>query len=248
MRTIRLDVRMNRALVMTAALTAVAAMGWGAPAVQAAPIAAGSSGTAPYTKIAGEVNLTGRDLPGWKQTPNSPSPSDQANSDRLASCAGAVPPSKADIINAYSPYFDQGNTEVSSSVAFVTSRAVGATDLKAMSGPKLVSCLTKLLLPYLHQQLPAGTKVTRFQMTAFHPSWSPPRSFGYRAFLGLSIVTKAGAAPVKATLDLDVIGFLVGRAEVELSATDQGAVPDQRLEQRLASELVGRADKYASRT
>lgn len=237
---------MSRAFVSMAAVVAMTTLGLGAPAAEAAPAPASSSSTANFTKIAGEVNLTGRDLPGWKPSPDVQSSSDRANSDLLATCAGAIPPSKANIIDLYSPYFDQGNTEVSSDVAFVHSRAVGATNLQAMSGPKLVPCLKKLLLPYLDHTLPAGTKVTSFQMTAFHPSWSPPHSFGYRVLLTLSIVAKAGATPVKASLDLDEIGFLVGRAEVELSDTEQGATPGQRLEQRLVSLLASRADKYAS--
>src|SRR5580692_3028620 len=62
------------------------------------------------------INLKASDLPGWKQSPDTTSSSDDATSSRLAACAGAQNPSKVDVVDVSSPNFDQGQTEVSSDV------------------------------------------------------------------------------------------------------------------------------------
>lgn len=234
---------MKKSLGAMAAMAMVGTQACAAPAWGAAT--AGASSTAALRKIANEVNLTAKDLPGWKQTPNTPSASDQATSDKIAQCAGANPPSKVTIVDVDSPYFDQGGDELSSDVTFVRTREDGTSDLKAMTGTKLVPCLKSFMVPYLQHNLPAGAKLSGFQIKVYHPSWSPPSSFGYRMDLQLSATPK-GSTTV--SLHLDVIGFLVGRAEVELTDSSEGSAPSRPLEQRLVTLMAARADKYASST
>ena len=68
---------------------------------------------------AAKINLVGTDVPGWKPSPNVNSSTDNAMSNRLASCVGTHPPSGVNIVDINSPYFDLGNAEVTSNVAVV---------------------------------------------------------------------------------------------------------------------------------
>ena len=228
------------------------ALAFGAVVVASSPLAVGASAASPSTlntdrAIANDINLTAKDLPGWQASPDVTTKTNKASAARLAACLGTPRPATADEAKVNSPYFDSGNQEESSSVTFKRTRQDGAEALKAETGPKVVSCLRKVAIPVFRSALPKGTPVTRFQVTVLRPSWLPRSCFAYRLVLVFS--TKDGtAAPVTTMLVADDFGFLVGRAEVDLSSDNVGAPPGIALEQRLLSTLVSRADKYASKT
>jgi hypothetical protein len=184
------------------------------------------------------INLKASDLPGWKQSPNTTTSADQATSSRLAACAGAKSPNKIDVVDVSSPYFDQGQTEVSSDVTMVRSHADGLADLKALTSSKLSGCVQQILVPELNKDLPVGATVSNLQISAFAPSGAPRDSFGLRIALSVT-VPQQGAVPI----NIDTIGFLDGRAEVELDATQTGGDPSTSLEQELLSFLVTRAQQ-----
>ena len=191
---------------------------------------------------ASAINLTATDLPGWKQTPNTSSSADQAMASRLATCAGAKDPSLVDVVDVQSPNYDQGQTEVSSDVTMVRTHADGVADLEALRGSKLDACVQQIAVPELKNGLPTGATLSDLQVDAIQPAGLPQDSFGLRLDASVAI-PQEGTVSVSS----DVIGFLSGRAEIELQASQvQGGAPSQTLEQRLLSLLVTRARRSVS--
>ncbi len=111
---------------------------------------------------AAKINLVSSDLPGWTQSPNIDTSSDEAASNQLAVCSGAQDPPKIDVADINSPYFDQGNTEVTSDMTVVRDRGDAVQDLAGMKGKKLLPCLQQLFIPGLKTQLPKGAAVSGF--------------------------------------------------------------------------------------
>jgi hypothetical protein len=220
-----------------------------AGAVQAASAATSVSPTPAVARAeAAKINLVGADLPGWKQSPNVTSSSDTAMGNRLASCVGTHPPTADDIVDINAPYFDQGNSEVTSNVVVVRSRTDGLQDLAAMKSGKLFPCLQKVSIPYLKSEAGAGATLSGVTIKEVRPSWLPPSSFAYRISLGVSGKTSSGSR-VSFDLVSDTYGFLVGQTEIELDASQSSpsgsAKPSANLEQRLVHLLDGRAAKFA---
>jgi hypothetical protein len=141
-------------------------------AVAGPAIAASAPGPTPAEARAepAKINLVGSDLPGWTQSPNVDSSSDDAASNRLAVCAGAQDPPKIDVVEVSSPYFDHGNAEIISNVTVVRDRSDALQDLAGMEGKKLLPCVQKILVPYLKTQLPKGTTATGFKIGVLAPS------------------------------------------------------------------------------
>jgi hypothetical protein len=197
---------------------------------------------------AAKINLVGSDLPGWAQSPNVDSRSDEAASNQLALCSGAQDPPTIDVVDVNSSYFDQGNAEVASDVTVVRDRSDALQDLAGMRGKKLLPCLQKILVPYLKTQLPKGTTASGFKIGVLAPSWLPPYSFGYRVTGAISAKAASGAT-ITEDLVSDQYGFLVGETEVGLSASQFSpgvlAVPAPAMEKRLIGLLQTRADRYA---
>ena len=220
-----------------------------AGAVQPAPAATSSSPTPAAARAeAAEINLVGPDLPGWRQSPNVTSSADAAMADRLASCVGTRPPTSDDVVDVNSPYFDQGNAEVTSNVVVVRSHSDGIQDLAAMKSGKLLPCIRKVSVPYLKSQVGAGVTLSAVTINEVHLNWLPSSSFGYRVSIVLSAKASSGAT-ANEDLSSDSYGFLVGQAEVELDATETSAPgsakPSSALEQRLVHLLDRRASKFA---
>jgi hypothetical protein len=187
-------------------------------------------------------------LAGWLQSPATNNSSGQRLSRELSACVGAPNPATADAAHISSPYFDNANASVSSDVTMMRTRSAGQADLAAMRGPKLVPCLDQLTLPYFKAQFPAGTTISAFKVVPLRPSWLPTNGYGYRLSMVVSSKPKGPGAIVKIGIVFDGIGFLSGRAEVELSVSQgEGGVPSAALEQRLTSTLVARAEHEARR-
>jgi hypothetical protein len=220
-----------------------------AGAVQPASAANSTSPTPAAARVeAAKINLVGSNLPGWKQSPNVTISSDAAMGDRLASCVGTRPPASDDVVDVNSPYFDQGNAEVTSNVVVVRRRSDGVQDLAAMKSGKLLPCIGKVSIPYLKSQVGAGVTLSGATINEVDPNWLPPSSFGYRVSVVLPEKTSSGATG-KEDLVIDSYGFLVAQVEVELDATETSASgsakPSPSLEQRLVHLLDSRTNKFA---
>jgi hypothetical protein len=188
--------------------------------------------------LAQSINLTSADLSGWTSSPDPETAADRTNAARLAQCDGAPKPANVDVVRVNSPYFDKGQTEVSSNVTTVRSPADGLADLRAVQSSRLIGCLRQIAVPYLESTLPSGTKVvslsvSRLSLSAF--PGLPTESFVYRLAVTVSITGQGNLA-----ITSDTIGGLDGRAEVGIDVTQSGGTPDPTLENQLISLLVGR--------
>ncbi|HET6793511.1 MAG TPA: hypothetical protein VFH45_03660, partial [Acidimicrobiales bacterium] len=189
---------------------------------------------------AAKLNLTGADLPGWQSSPNNTSSSDKAGAAQLAACAGAPDPATIDVADVPSPNFDKGNTEISSDVTMVKTHQDGVADLQAIRGPKLVPCVQQVFGSQLKTQMPAGATASNLQVTPFTPTGAPADSFGMHLSTTVTVPNQ-GSVPV----NIDVVGFLSGRAEVELDVVSTGGPVDTATESHLLSVLVSRAQQNA---
>jgi hypothetical protein len=144
-----------------------------------------------------------------------------------------------DVVDVNSPNFDQGQTEVSSDVTMVKTHADGIADLEALQSSKLDACVQQIAVPELKKELPVGATLSNLQINPIHPTGLPQDSFALRLDATVAI-PQAGSVSISS----DEIGFLSGRAEIELQASQvQGGVPSQVLEQRLLALLVTRAQR-----
>ena len=169
---------------------------------------------------AAKINLVGSDLPGWAPSPNVNSKSDDAASNQLALCSGAQDPPKIDVVDVNSPYFDQGNAEVTSGVTVVRDRSDALQDLAGMKGKKLLPCLQKILVPYLKtrncRRKRDDVGVQDRRLGSLLAAVRTP--FGYRLTEAISAKAASGAT-VTEELVSDQYGFLVGQTEVGLSSS-----------------------------
>lgn len=200
-------------------------------------------------EAAARINLVKSDLPGWQQSPNANTTASNTQGDQVAKCSGAPIPTVVEIVNDNSPYFDQGDTDITSTLDVVKTRAEGIQDYKAMTGSKVLGCLEKVELPDLKSDLGTGISVSDFHVKVLHLRNLPGYSSADRFQVTLTKKTASG----ESTRDLvsDQVNLLVGRTEVSLVASQvsvQGfAKPSSSLENRLLGLLVTRTDRFAIR-
>jgi hypothetical protein len=192
---------------------------------------------------ASAINLTAADLPGWTASPNQTTAGDQAMSNQLALCAGAPNPTQTQVVDVNSPNFDQGSVEVNSDVTMVRSRSDALADLAAMRGSRLQGCVQSVVVPYIKSQLPSGAALNDLHITTSVPPNAPAESFAFD--VTASVTGPQGSLPI----NTEAVGFLQGRAEVELDVTvTGGGSPDPTLVQKLLATLVSRAKQNSAQT
>lgn len=221
------------------ALIVTLAAAVGAAGCSGSSAGAGTGGPAADRATARSINLRATDLAGWKQSTSTQSASDQSTADRLVVCAGGPPRATTEVADVSSPDFEQGQTEVSSRVVMVRTHADGLEDLRALESSRLATCVQQIAVPYLRSQMPTGVLISGLSVSTFHPGENLPDSFGYRVQATLQTISASGTESLP--LDIRVIGFLVGRAQVELSIGQQGGGTAPPVEQRLVGLLDQRA-------
>ncbi len=183
---------------------------------------------------AGAINLTEADMAGWTSPPADDTPDPVAA--QLARCAGAPDPSQVKVVDVSSPTFDLNNSQVSSNVTTVRTVADGRADLAAFQSPQLPGCVQKVVEPALQKSMPSGATISRLDVSRLPAPAGIPDSFAFRAVVAVNV---PGTGTVNVTSDM--VGALVGRAEMGLTDTATGTTPDAALESRLIGLLVGRA-------
>jgi len=189
------------------------------------------------------VNLTSADLPGWTASPNPETASDRALSARVAQCTGSPNPSNIDVVNVNSPDFDKGETEVSSNVTIIRTRADGLATLRAVRSSQLTPCLEQIAVPDLQSKLPSGAKVVDLNVSRLTLSSLPAESFAYRLAVTVSVPGQGNLL-----ISSDTVGFLDGETAVGLDITQTAGNPDPTLENQLISTLVTNAAPSSSST
>ncbi len=186
------------------------------------------------------INLTAADLPGWKESPNPPNASDSSFNAELARCAGNATFSANDtVVDVTSANFDQGPIELSSDATMVRTRADGLADLKSVTDPKLLGCVTKVTKQEFAKQFPPGVKLSKLKVSLFTPSEPIPHSFGLH--LSFTITLRKDGVTKQQSFAGSQINFLVGRAEVGLSEFETGKGSPVAMEAALLRTLDARA-------
>jgi hypothetical protein len=195
--------------------------------------------TAADRVTAEHINLTATDLPGWEESPNPPDASMNAMGARLAACTGAPNESKIDVVDVTSSNFDQGQVEISSDVTMVRTHSDGVADVQAINSPKLTSCVNRIALPAIRNELPSGVTLKTLQTSRFDPPGQAPGSVGLR-LAGTMTGTQNGAS-MTLPFRIDAVNFVVGRAEVSLEVAQFGQPGAVAPERGLVSVLYQRA-------
>ena len=208
-----------------------------------------TSSSAPWTParanaFAAAANLTAADLPGFTRSPPRETAADRQNVAQLASCAGAVDPSRR-IVDVHSDDFSRGSglqvQQVNSSVEVLPSATLAQQDFTKFTTASARGCIST----YAAHALAAATTSSSVKFgTPSIRALTPPggtgtNSFGYRFVIPL----RASGATINVYIDL--LFHRSGPAEVAFNDSAIGTPFPPADQQRLFSLLVTRADAHS---
>jgi hypothetical protein len=196
-------------------------------AIAAVAVAAPSMTKADAVAIAGTINLTAGDMPGYSASPSTPGTSDGRFDARFDKCAGTVPTSRAvadvssdDFARAIQSSFDG----VSSEVLVMPSAALARKDLRAAGSKRARKCMAAA---FTGKKATGGVKILSVKVT----------SLPAPAAKAVAIRIKMRVASQGVTVPLYTDFFIVGRGPVEAAvALISGPSPPPRAEEK---RLVG---------
>jgi hypothetical protein len=210
-----------------------------------------TSSSAPWTRaranaFAAAVNLTAADVPGFTPSPQRETAADRQNVAQLASCAGAVDPSRR-IVDVRSDDFSRGSglqvQQVNSSVDVLPSATLAKQDFTRFTAASARGCIAT----YAAHALATATATTSSSVKFGTPSiraltplgGTGTNSFGYRFVIPL----RAAGATINVYIDL--LFHRAGPAEVAFNDSAIGTPFPPADQQRLFSLLVTRADAHS---
>jgi hypothetical protein len=186
---------------------------------------------------AARINLKATDFPaGFTSTPaEAKTTQDTADENKLLACVGLPPRDQLHSADADSEDFHKGDTEVSSSVSFARTADIAKQELAAIKSDKAVTCLTTELNEVIARGA-NGATVTNVSLVAQPAPTGGDGGFAYRF---TAIINAQGQqAPITA----EILGELVGRAELQVTTTGVGAVTvPASLQQQLLAKMEARA-------
>jgi hypothetical protein len=182
--------------------------------------------------LARAINLRAADLPGWRAAPNTNTPADQREEDRLNRCAGTVPNSRA-IAHLSSPDLSRTTRsyyrDAVSEVTVMPTVALANQDLAAAQTKRARRCIAKFLskMPPDPNVKVVGTSVQ---------SLPAPTRHG----LGLRIRIRLRLSGQPTVMYGDVFAFVRGRVEVALTTFSFPRLFPAAKERQLVRLLVKR--------
>lgn len=207
-----------------------------------------TTASAPWTHaraqaFAAHVILNRADVPGFTATPHQATAADSHNVAQLASCAGAVDPSRR-IVDVHSDDFTRGSglqlQQVGSSVDVLPSASLAGQDFAKFTAVSARTCVSAYLARALAQS--SSSSPVKFGTPSIVRLALPPgtsaNSFGYR------FVLPATASDVTFRVYADLLFHRSGPAETAFNAAGIGAPFPANDEGRLFSLLVTRADAH----
>ena len=204
--------------------------------VASTPTSAGSDPAA--VSKAQKLVFVQADLPpGWTATPSSNTPDDQALSNELDACIGTSGPAgrSADVNG---DDFTMGQaTQVSSQAQIVKSETTYRSDIAAIKGPKLQSCLQDFATKAISKA--AGGPPASLQLTDISVPTFGDVTIGKRVTAAISVAGQS--------LNIYVDFVLMGKnkAEVTGSFTNAAQPFDQALETTLINKLGAKLNANA---
>jgi hypothetical protein len=225
----------------TSATTAAAGHTAGSPASADAAVPVTKARAIAYAHA---VNLRSTDVP--EMTSGSPEVEKKiTRSDiQLSQCTGGVSPDRR-IVDIESPSFSnasEGQGEmVRSDTEVMPTAALAARDNAATRSARGHACVARLL-----PQVLTSAANGRFRYGQIAVSWLPTPMPGVDGSFGLRIVatiigTSGQGRPADVRFYSDLLGFVSGPAEINLTATGIGEAVPPATEQQLLSVLVSRA-------
>jgi hypothetical protein len=209
-----------------------------------------TSSSAPWTParanaFAAAVNLTAADLPRFTPSPQRETAADRQNVAQLASCAGAVDPSRR-IVDVHSDDFSRGSglkvQQVNSSVDVLPSATLAQQDFTKFTLASARGCIATYVAHAL-----AATTTTSSSVKFGTPSiraLTPPAGTGTNSF-GYRFVIPLRAAGATINVYIDLLIHRAGPAEVAFNDSAIGTPFPPADQQRLFSLLVTRADAHS---
>jgi hypothetical protein len=194
--------------------------------------------------FAAAVILNPADLPGFNAAPRQDTAADRQNVAQLASCAGAIDPSRR-IVDVHSDDFSRGSglqiQQAGSSVDVLPSASLAEQDFAKFTAASARMCVGGYLARALSRS-PSSSPVkfgTPSILRLAPPPGTSANSFGYR------FVIPATATGVTFRVYADLLFHRAGPAEVAFNGAGIGTPFPARDEQRLFSLLITRADAHA---
>jgi hypothetical protein len=203
--------------------------------------------------FAHEVNLKPSDVPGMVST-SSEREGKQPGARAAGVCDVGEP--HDDVVYVHSPSFKSGKglglTEIASDVA-VAPTSILADRLLAEarsedSNPVIRACIEKFYARAFakgskrNSTSLAQLRLGRASTSAVQPA--TPRSFGLRIEIPLSITLTGASGAIRDDIQVELLGFVTGRAEVALSALTAGPILSATNDDRLLSLLYRRATAH----
>jgi hypothetical protein len=256
MRTPKGSIRMltlaaGTAAVLTVTLTACG--GSSKPSATATTATTSKSASTPTSvanpaadkATAESLGLVQADLPaGWVGTPSQNDAEDAQVNKKVADCTGASAPSKQ-TADVNSDDFDKGNAQVSSEVTFAASRADFEQDVAAVkNSDKYTTCVKTIFESQLKADFAKnspGVDVGPLTVTRVSTPTYGEVSFGFT--FSTTITGTTGEA---LRYYIDEIGYGKGRAEVQLTFTNQSARFDPALEKSLVANAAAKLKTSAA--
>lgn len=255
--------RIFRSLACALAMAALGVViaGCGSSTLTSTDTAARPASATPLTKtdaaaFAHEVNLKPSDVPGMVST-SSEREGKQPGARAAGVCDVGEP--RHNVAYIHSPSFKRGRglrfTEIASDVA-VAPTSILADRLLAEaraedSNPVTRACIKK----FYARAFAKGSKrsstslvhlgLGRASTSAVQPA--TPRSFGLRIEIPLSITFTGASGAIRDDIQVEILGFVSGRAEVALSAVTAGSTLSATNDDRLLSLLYARASACGRR-
>ena len=194
------------------------------------------------TTLAGQINLTSADLPGYSAAANPVTASDKASAATLATCSGGVNPSQ-EIVDINSPQFSAGSglgqRQASSNVTVLPTSADVQQNLKALTSAKGHTCLSSSLNAALTHTGTPGVTFSSGTITTL-----PISTTGTDGGFGARVSVNAAAQGLHIPFYVDVYGFAKGATQVELETLGINKPFPPAEETRLITLLIGRANAH----
>jgi hypothetical protein len=199
------------------------------------PASSGSTDTAAADRAKAEkLVLVQADFPvGWAGTTAQPDTAeDDEQGAALAECAGAVDPAVAESATVTGKDFAKDTAEVSSEVTYVKTTEQAQTDLAAITGSKLESCVKDFAGDLLQKELEgSGATLERFDFDRIETDKVGDATEAFR----MTATVSAGGQTLRIFIDL--IFILKDRAEISLSFSEVGKPFDQALQKSLLAKM-----------
>ena len=225
------------ALILVLALTACSGAKKPSSSRTSSPTSTTDMAAADEAKAA-KLVLVQADFPaGWSASPPSPDPEGEAQDKKLAACVGAVDPDVSESAEVDGPDVSKDNATVSTTATYVKTTEFAQSDLAAITGPKLESCIKDFGGDALKSAFEESGASVTLKSIEIDPLTT--QKYG-DATVGRRIIATLAAEGQEIKVYFDLVFLLKGRAEVSAFFGNVGEPFDATLERDLLAKLAAK--------